>query len=324
MRLAGEVTEEQAAQEREPEAEKAPCRSAAKCTRQHTGGITVSLCGRHRYRPGVYWHAEIKAGVEPRLYASVAHQGGGGCFYYENCRRVPILPIAYSLSVAYLLFAIRGVILMFDRLREDIATFKRRDPAARSSFEIFFLYPGLKAIRLHRLAHRLYRRRRFFLARWVSQYAARKTGIEIHPAATIGRRFFIDHGTGVVIGETAVIGDDVTIYQGVTLGGTGKDTGKRHPTIGNNVMIGAGAKVLGPFEVGDNSNIAAGAVVLNEIPPDSTAVGVPARVVRRNGLRVDELDQVHVPDPVAQELCRLEHQISLLRAAMQEHNNTEN
>lgn len=213
---------------------------------------------------------------------------------------------------------------MFDRLKEDIATFKRRDPAARSSFEIFFLYPGLKAIRLHRLANRLYRRKHYFLARWVSQYAARKTGIEIHPAATIGRRFFIDHGTGVVIGETTVIGDDVTLYQGVTLGGTGKDTGKRHPTIGNNVMIGAGAKVLGPFTVGDNSNIAAGAVVLNEIPPDSTAVGVPARVVRRNGVRVDELDQVHVPDPVAQELCRLEYQISLLRKAMQEHNNTEN
>lgn len=213
---------------------------------------------------------------------------------------------------------------MFDRLKEDIATFKRRDPAARSSFEIYFLYPGLKAIRLHRLANRLYRRKHYFLARWVSQYAARKTGIEIHPAATIGRRFFIDHGTGVVIGETTVIGDDVTLYQGVTLGGTGKDTGKRHPTIGNNVMIGAGAKVLGPFTVGDNSNIAAGAVVLNEIPPDSTAVGVPARVVRRNGVRVDELDQVHVPDPVAQELCRLEYQISLLRKAMQEHNNTEN
>lgn len=213
---------------------------------------------------------------------------------------------------------------MFDRLKEDIATFKRRDPAARSSFEIFFLYPGLKAIRLHRLANRLYRSKHYFLARWVSQYAARKTGIEIHPAATIGRRFFIDHGTGVVIGETTVIGDDVTLYQGVTLGGTGKDTGKRHPTIGNNVMIGAGAKVLGPFTVGDNSNIAAGAVVLNEIPPDSTAVGVPARVVRRNGVRVDELDQVHVPDPVAQELCRLEYQISLLRKAMQEHNNTEN
>lgn len=213
---------------------------------------------------------------------------------------------------------------MFYRLKEDIATFKRRDPAARSSFEIYFLYPGLKAIRLHRLANRLYRRKHYFLARWVSQYAARKTGIEIHPAATIGRRFFIDHGMGVVIGETTVIGDDVTLYQGVTLGGTGKDTGKRHPTIGNNVMIGAGAKVLGPFTVGDNSNIAAGAVVLNEIPPDSTAVGVPARVVRRNGVRVDELDQVHVPDPVAQELCRLEYQISLLRKAMQEHNNTEN
>ena len=160
---------------------------------------------------------------------------------------------------------------MFDRLREDISTFKRRDPAARSALEIFFLYPGLKAIRMHRRANWCYRRRMFFLARWISQRAARKTGIEIHPAATIGRRFFIDHGTGVVIGETAVIGDDVMIYQGVTLGGTGKDTGKRHPTIGNNVMIGAGAKVLGPFKVGDNSNIAAGAVVLDEIPPDCTA-----------------------------------------------------
>ena len=158
---------------------------------------------------------------------------------------------------------------MFDRLREDISTFKRRDPAARSALEIFFLYPGLKAIRMHRRANWCYRRRMFFLARWISQRAARKTGIEIHPAATIGRRFFIDHGTGVVIGETTVIGDDVMIYQGVTLGGTGKDTGKRHPTIGNNVMIGAGAKVLGPFKVGDNSNIAAGAVVLDEIPPSA-------------------------------------------------------
>ena len=163
----------------------------------------------------------------------------------------------------------------------------------------------------------------FFLARWISQRAARKTGIEIHPAATIGRRFFIDHGTGVVIGETAVIGDDVMIYQGVTLGGTGKDTGKRHPTIGNNVMIGAGAKVLGPFKVGDNSNIAAGAVVLDEIPPDCTAVGVPAHIVRRNGVRVDDLDQVHIPDPVAQELCRLEHQVSQLRKQLEEQENTQ-
>ena len=176
---------------------------------------------------------------------------------------------------------------------------------------------------MHRRANWCYRRRMFFLARWISQRAARKTGIEIHPAATIGRRFFIDHGTGVVIGETAVIGDDVMIYQGVTLGGTGKDTGKRHPTIGNNVMIGAGAKVLGPFKVGDNSNIAAGAVVLDEIPPDCTAVGVPAHIVRRNGVRVDDLDQVHIPDPVAQELCRLEHQVSQLRKQLEEQENTQ-
>ena len=201
---------------------------------------------------------------------------------------------------------------MFSRLREDIACVKERDPAARSSLEIFFLYPGFKAVRMHRRANWYYRHKMFFLARSVSQRAVRKTGIEIHPAATIGRRFFIDHGTGVVIGETAVIGDNVTIYQGVTLGGTGKDTGKRHPTIGNNVMIGSGAKVLGPFKIGDNSNIAAGAVVLEEIPPDSTAVGVPARVVKRNGERVDNLDQVHVPDPVKQEIERLEQRINIL------------
>ena len=178
-----------------------------------------------------------------------------------------------------------------------------RDPAARSRLEVYFLYSGFKALRAYRKAHWFHTHGHPFIARWISQRSRHKTGIEIHPAAKIGRRFFIDHGTGVVIGETAEIGDDVTIYQGVTLGGTGKDTGKRHPTIGNNVMIGAGAKVLGPFKVGENSNIAAGAVVLEEIPPDSTAVGVPARVVKRNGVRVDNLDQVHVPDPVAQELC---------------------
>ena len=183
---------------------------------------------------------------------------------------------------------------MFDRLKEDIATVKERDPAARSFFEIFFLYPGLKAIRMHRRARWFYDRGHFFIARLISQRAVRKTGIEIHPGATIGRRLFIDHGTGVVIGETTEIGDDVTIYQGVTLGGTGKDHGKRHPTIGNNVMIGSGAKVLGPFKVGDNSRIAAGAVVLDTVPDNSTAVGVPARVVKRNGVRLD-LDQIHVP-----------------------------
>lgn len=202
---------------------------------------------------------------------------------------------------------------MFKQLKEDIACVKSRDPAARSALEIFFLYPGFKAIRLHRRANWFYRHGMFFIARWISQWASRKTGVEIHPAVKIGKRFFIDHGTGVVIGETAVIGDDVTIYQGVTLGGTGKDTGKRHPTIGNNVMIGAGAKVLGPLVIGDNSRIAAGAVVLSDIASNSTAVGVPAKVVRRDGVRVDDLDQVHIPDPVAQEIARLETEIEKLK-----------
>lgn len=202
---------------------------------------------------------------------------------------------------------------MFRQLKEDIACVKSRDPAARSALEIFFLYPGFKAIRLHRRANWFYRHGMFFIARWISQWASRKTGVEIHPAVKIGKRFFIDHGTGVVIGETAVIGDDVTIYQGVTLGGTGKDTGKRHPTIGNNVMIGAGAKVLGPLVIGDNSRIAAGAVALSDIPSNSTAVGVPAKVVRRDGVRVDDLDQVHIPDPVAQEIARLETEIEKLK-----------
>lgn len=212
---------------------------------------------------------------------------------------------------------------MFERLKEDIAAVKERDPAATSTLQILLLYPGLKAIRMYRRANWLWRHNQKFWARYVSQRAARKTGIEIHPAATIGRRFFIDHGTGVVIGETAEIGDDVTLYQGVTLGGTGKDTGKRHPTIGNGVMIGAGAKVLGPFKVGDNSNIAAGAVVLEEIPPDCTAVGVPARVVKRNGLRVDSLDQVHIPDPVSQELCRMHVQVERLQKELESYKNTE-
>lgn len=206
---------------------------------------------------------------------------------------------------------------MFERLKEDIAAVQERDPAATSALQILLLYPGLKAIRMHRRANWFWRHNQKFLARWISQRAVRKTGIEIHPAATIGRRFFIDHGTGVVIGETSEIGDDVTLYQGVTLGGTGKDTGKRHPTIGNGVMIGAGAKVLGPFTVGDNANIAAGAVVLEAIPPDSTAVGVPARVVKQNGKRVDSMDQVHVPDPVSQELCRMSVKLERMEKTIQ-------
>ncbi len=208
------------------------------------------------------------------------------------------------------------IIKMIQYMAEDVRCVRDRDPAARGNAEVLLLYPGLHAIWSYRFAHWLYNRNQFFLARAVSQIAAMVTGIEIHPAATIGRRFFIDHGHGVVIGETTEIGDDVTIYQGVTLGGTGKDKGKRHPTIGNNVMIGSGAKVLGPFKVGDNTNIASGAVVLEEIPPNSTAVGVPAQVVRRDGRRVDDLDQIHVPDPVKQEIDALQAQIDELRAQL--------
>ena len=206
---------------------------------------------------------------------------------------------------------------MFKRIIEDVNAVRERDPAARNFWEVFFLYPGVKAIRMHRRAHFYYKHNLKFLARYVSQKAVRKTGIEIHPGATIGRRLVIDHGVGIVIGETTEIGDDVLIYQGVTLGGTGKDVGKRHPTIGNNVMISAGAKVLGPFKIGDNSRVAAGAVVLNEVPPNSTVVGVPARVVRQDGKRV-ALDQIHIPDPVKQKMDALEERIALLEAALKE------
>ncbi len=205
---------------------------------------------------------------------------------------------------------------MFARMKEDIKAFMDRDPAARSMLEIVLLYPGYKAIRRHRRAHWFYKHNLKFIARFISQRTVRKTGIEIHPGATIGRRLVIDHGAGIVIGETTEIGDDVLIYQGVTLGGTGKDTGKRHPTIGNNVMISSGAKVLGPFKVGDNSRIAAGAVVLHEVPPDCTVVGVPARVVKRGGMKVQQLDQVHIPDPVSQELCKLQAEIDRIKAKL--------
>lgn len=210
---------------------------------------------------------------------------------------------------------------MFDQLKEDLQCIKDRDPAARSNIEIMLLYPGFKAVRMHRKAHWCYEHKMFFCARAISQRCVKKTNIEIHPGATIGKRFFIDHGTGVVIGETAIIGDDCTVYQGVTLGGTGKDHGKRHPTLGNNVMIGAGSKVLGPFKIGDNSNVAAGSVVLSAIPENSTAVGSPARVVRQNGKRVDRLDHVHVPDPLAQEICILRSKIELLEKELEKAKN---
>lgn len=208
---------------------------------------------------------------------------------------------------------------MFKRLRYDINAIKERDPAARNSAEVFLLYSGLHAVIYYRFSHWLYKHRRFFLARMVSQFARFKTGIEIHPGATIGKGLFIDHGSGVVIGETAIVGDNCTIYQGVTLGGTGKEHGKRHPTLMDNVLVGSGAKVLGPFTVGENSRIAAGAVVLEEVPPNATAVGVPARIVRVNGRKVDtDMDQVHIPDPISQELCRLRGELERMQQEINE------
>lgn len=208
---------------------------------------------------------------------------------------------------------------MIKTIKRDIALIRESDPAARNAVEILLTYPTLRAIRSYRLAHWFYVRKYYTIARIISQRARNKTGIEIHPGATIGKGLFIDHGMGVVIGETAVIGDNCLLYQGVTLGGTGKDKGKRHPTLGNNVLVGAGAKVLGPFTVGNNVKIAANAVVLNAIPDDCTAVGVPARVVRRKGEKVhqhkvtQDIDQIHIPDPVSLELCRLQAEVNSLK-----------
>ena len=207
-------------------------------------------------------------------------------------------------------------------LLETLNAYQKRDPAARSKLEIFLLYAGVHATLYHRLAHWLYRHRLRFLARCVSQWSRFWTGIEIHPGATIGRRLVIDHGTGIVIGETAQLGDDVLLYQGVTLGGTGKDTGKRHPTLGNNVLVGAGAKVLGPITIHDNARIAAGAVVLQEVPEGATAVGVPAQIVRVNGEKVrhyvDEVDQTSVENPTLKRLEELARRVNELEKRLQE------
>jgi serine O-acetyltransferase len=210
---------------------------------------------------------------------------------------------------------------MFKHLREDIKTVFDRDPAAKSWFEVLLCYPGVHALSWYRVSHWFYRHKMFVLARYISQVNRFFTGIEIHPGAKIGRRLFIDHGTGVVIGETAEVGDDVTIFQGVTLGGTGKEKGKRHPTIGNNVMISAGAKVLGSFTVGDNAKIGAGAVVIREVPPNTTVVGVPGRIVIQDGVKVkDGADLAHdkMPDPVAQMLDCLQHKIKELETRIEE------
>ena len=216
-------------------------------------------------------------------------------------------------------------------VREDIQTVLKKDPAARNSLEVLLCYPGIWALIWHKPAHFLYKHNIKLLARMISQLTRFFTGIDIHPGATIGRRCFIDHGMAVVIGETTEIGDDVTLYQGVTLGGTGKDTGKRHPTIGNRVIVSSGARVLGPFSVGDDVKIGAGSIVLNEIPPGCTVVGIPGKIVRRYGESTEDLNQVDLPDPVATELeclrrrvVMLENKLNQLASKEQKGNEDEN
>ena len=215
---------------------------------------------------------------------------------------------------------------MFKDLRETVEAYKQRDPAARSTLEILLLYPGIRATANHRVAHWCYEHDHKFLARYISQRTRHKTGIEIHPGAKIGKRLVIDHGMGIVIGETTEIGDDCLLYQGVTLGGTGKDSGKRHPTIGNNVLIGSGAKVLGPFRVGDNSRVAANSVVLREVPSDATAVGSPARIVKQKGEKVnyvENVEQINVTDPLVQEVVALRRELNELKAGLAVHDKKE-
>lgn len=193
------------------------------------------------------------------------------------------------------------------RIKEEVRVIQERDPAIKSPMEVL-LYPSFQVMLRYRIAHKLYKNKHYFLARWISQKAARKTGIEIHPGATIGKGLFIDHGSGVIIGETAIIGDNVTLYQGVTLGGTGKETGKRHPTLEDNVMVSAGAKILGSFTIGENSKIGAGSVVLKPVPPNCTVVGVPGRIVKQDNKKMPraDLDQVNLPDPVLDAITDLQ------------------
>ena len=207
---------------------------------------------------------------------------------------------------------------MISYIKEEIQVIRERDPAIKSNMEVF-LYPSFKAILRYRVAHKLYLKKHYFLARWVSQRAVRKTGIEIHPGATIGRGLFIDHG-GVIIGETAELGDNVTLYQGVTLGGTGKEQGKRHPTLKDNVMVSAGAKVLGSFTIGENSKIGAGSVVLKEVPPNCTVVGVPGRIVKMGDQKIPRLDmdQIHLPDPISNDIRELQADNLRLHTRLQE------
>ena len=205
---------------------------------------------------------------------------------------------------------------MIERIKEEVQVIQERDPAIKSPMEVL-LYPSFQVMLRYRIAHKLYLKKHYFMARWISQKAARKTGIEIHPGATIGKGLFIDHGSGVIIGETAIIGDNVTLYQGVTLGGTGKETGKRHPTLEDNVMVSAGAKILGSFTIGENSKIGAGSVVLKPVPPNCTVVGVPGRIVKRDNKKPRmDLDQVNLPDPVLDAIIELQKENRELRKAV--------
>ena len=259
------------------------------------GGLTV-LKGKNR-KNGILFIFILVLGITAQhVLAEIMER-------YVYSATVAMFPVA-ALGITTIF---KGRKIMFKRLREDINAALERDPAAKNGFEVFFLSTGIHALMWHRLAHKLYKCKLIFISKIVSQLTRFFTGIEIHPGAKIGHGVLIDHGMGVVIGETAEVGDNCTIYQNVTLGGTGKDTGKRHPTIGSNVLIGAGAKVLGPFSVGDNSKIAANAVVLSEVPENSTCVGVPARVVIKDNVKVKnwQLDHTHIPDPVSQELCKL-------------------
>ena len=203
---------------------------------------------------------------------------------------------------------------MLSYVKNEINVIRERDPAIKSDWEVL-LYPSFKVILNYRVAHRLYKKKHYFLARWISQRAARKTGIEIHPGATIGEGLFIDHGSGVIIGETTIIGNNVTLYQGVTLGGTGKEQGKRHPTLEDNVMVSAGAKIIGSFTIGENSKIGAGSVVLEEVPPNCTVVGVPGRIVKMDNKKVprSDMDQIHLPDPVLDDIQELQKENKALR-----------
>lgn len=223
------------------------------------------------------------------------------------------MTVLLNITVIFSLIIVIKLIILSVLFSNDIRNAQKRDPAARTFWEVLFLYPGMHALINHRIAHFLYKKQIFFLARLISQVSRHITGIEIHPGAQIGRNFFIDHGMGVVVGETTVIGDNVLLYQGVTLGGTGLEKGKRHPTIGSNVVIGTGAKVLGNITVGDNSYIGANAVVIKDVPPDSTVVGVPGRITKQEGRKIDiSLDHIHILDPIMQNIQELEKRIEEL------------